>query len=73
MELTAEGKTLAEVKIQRCTFILLFEIAIMSFNQILRNALGTTNLQNRKINHLMYADNIKLFTKNDCPVSRFGL
>ena len=42
------------------------QIAMMPLNHILTNALVATNLQNhKKINHLMFIDDIKLFAKNE--------
>ena len=73
VELTARGQSLAEVKIQRGIFQgdalspLRFVIAIMPLNNILRKCTAGYNLSKsqEKINHLMYMDNIKLFTKNE--------
>ena len=71
MELTAGGKTLTEVKILRGIFFrdaimqLLFIIAMMSLNYILRKysrGYKFTKLQ-EKINHHMYIDDIELFAK----------
>ena len=64
VELTAEGKSLAERKIQRCIFqedalsLLLFIIAMMSLNHILRKCTAGYKLSRlqEKINHLMYMD-----------------
>ena len=72
-ELTAGGKSLAEVKIQGGIFLgdvlslLLFEMAMMSLNHILRKCTGGNKLSKspEKINHLLYMDNIKLFVKNE--------
>ena len=72
VELTAGGKSLAEVKIQRGIFQgdalspLLFVIAMMPLNHILRKCTVGYKLtkSQEKINHLMYKDDIKLFAKN---------
>ena len=72
MELKAGGKSLAEVKIQRGIFqgdalsLLLFVIAMMPLNLILRKCTARYKLSKlqEKINHLMYMDDIKLFTKS---------
>ena len=72
VELIAGGKSLAEVKIQRGIFQgdtlspLLFVIAIMSLNHILRKFTAWYKLSKsqEKINHLMYMDDIKQFAKN---------
>ena len=66
-------KTLAEVKIQRGIFQrdalspLLLEIAMMPLNHILRKCTAGYKLSKsqKKINHLMYMDDIKLFAKNE--------
>ena len=71
VELTVEGKNLAETKIQRGIFqgdvllLLLFIIAMMSLNHTLRKCTGGYKLSvsQEKINHLMYMDDIKLFAK----------
>ena len=73
VELTASGKSLAEVNIQRGIFHgdtlspLLFVIAMMPPNHILRKGTARYKLSKRqeKINHLMYMDDIKLFAKNE--------
>ena len=73
VELKAGGQSLAEVKIQRGIFQgdelspLLFVIAMMSLNHILRICSAGYKLSKsqEKINHLMYMDDIKLFTKNE--------
>ena len=73
VELTAGGRSLAQAKIQRCIFQgdalspLLFIIAMMPFNHILRRCTAEYKLSKsqEKINHLMYMDDIKLFTKNE--------
>ena len=73
MELTAEGRSLAEAKIQRGIFQgdtlspLLFIIAMMPLNHIFRKCRVGYKLSRfqEKINHLMYMDDIKLFAKNE--------
>ena len=73
VELTTGGKSLAETKIQRGIFLgdalppLLFIIAMMPQNTILRKCMAGYRLSRsqEKINHLMYMDGIKLFTKNE--------
>ena len=73
VELTAGGKSLAEAKVQRVIFQgdelspLLFIIAMMPFNRILRKCtVGYKFTKSQeKINHLMYMDDIKLFVKNE--------
>ena len=73
VELTAGGKSLAEVKIQTGIFLgdalspLLFVIAMMPLNYILRKCTARYKLSKsqEKISHLMYMDDIKLFTKNE--------
>ena len=73
VELTAGGKSLAETKIQRDIFQgdalspLLFMIAMMLLNHILRKCTVGYKLSRsqKKINHLMYMDDIKLFAKNE--------
>ena len=73
VELTAGGRSLAEVKVQRGIFHgdalspLLFIIAMMPLNHILRKCTARYKLSKsqEKINHLMYMDNIKLFAKNE--------
>ena len=73
VELTAGGKNLAETKIQRCIFQgdalspLLFIIAMMQLNHILRKCTAGYNLSRsqEKIDHLMYKDDIKLCAKNE--------
>ena len=72
VELKAGRKSLAEVKIQRGIFHgealspLLFVIAMMPLNHILRNCTAGYKLSKsrEKINHLMYIDDVKLFAKN---------
>ena len=71
VELTAREKSLAEAKIQRGVFqryalsTLLFVIAIMTLNHILRKCTGGYKLSKsqEKINYLMYVDDIKLFAR----------
>ena len=73
VELTARGKSLAEAKVQRGIFQrdalspLLFEIAMMPLNHILRKCTGEYKLSKpqEKVNHLMYMDDIKLFAKDE--------
>ena len=72
VELTAGGRSLAEVKIQRCIFQgdtlspSLFIIAMMPLNHILSKCTAGYKLSRlqEKINRLMYMDDIKLFAKN---------
>ena len=71
VELTAEGKSLTEIKILRGIFWgdlqspLLFVIAMMSFNYIVRKCTGGYKLHKsqEKINHFMYMEDIKLFAE----------
>ena len=71
-ELTAGRRSLAEVKVQRGIFQgyalspLLFIIAMMPFNHILRKCAAGYKLSKsqEKIKHLMYIDDIKLFAKD---------
>ena len=73
VELTAGGRKLAETKIQRGIFQgdalspLLFIIAMMPLNHILKKCTAGYKLgrSQKKVNHLMYMDNIKLFAKNE--------
>ena len=73
VELTAGGRSLAEIKIQRGIFQgdalspLLFIIAMMPLNHISRKCTAGHKLSRsqEKINHLMYMDDIKLFAKNE--------
>ena len=73
VELTAGGRSIAETKIQGGIFQgdalspLLFIIAMMPLNHILRKCAAGYNLSRsqEKINHLTYMDDIKLFTKNE--------
>ena len=72
-ELTAGGRSLAEAKIRRGIFQgdalspLLFIMAMMPLNRILRKCTAGYKLSRsqKKTNHLMYIDDIKLFAKND--------
>ena len=71
--LTAGGRRLAEIKIQRGIFLgnalspFLFIIAMMPLNHILRKCTAGYKLSGSQemINHLMYMDDIKLFVKNE--------
>ena len=71
VELTTGGRSIAETKIQRGIFQgdaispLLFKIAMMSLNHILRKCAAgcKLNRSQEKINHLMYMNDIKLFAK----------
>ena len=71
VELTAGRRRIAETKIKRGIFHgdalspLLFIIAMMSLNHILRKCTAGYKLSRsqEKINHLMYLDDIKLFAK----------
>ena len=73
VKLTAGGRSIAETKIQRGIFQgdalspLLFIIAMMPFNHILRKCTTGYKLSRsqEKINHQMYMDDIKLFAKNE--------
>ena len=73
VESTARWKNLAELNIQRGIFQgdalspLLFMIAMMPLNHILRKCTAGYKLikSHKKINHLMYMDDIKLFAKNE--------
>ena len=73
VEYTAGGQSLAEVKIQRgisqgdALSPLLFVIAIMPLNLNLRKCTVGYKLSKsqKKINHLMYMDDIKHFAKNE--------
>ena len=72
VELTAGGRNLAEVKVQRGIFQgdapspLLFIIAMMPLNHILRKFTAGCKLteSQEKINHQLYMENLKLFAKN---------
>ena len=71
MELIGGGKSLTEVKIPKGIFqgdalsSLIFVIAMVTITY-LGNAQADTKLQIvRKISHLMYTENIKLFAKNE--------
>ena len=71
VELTAEGRRLAEVKIQRGIFQidalspLLFMIAMMPLSHVLRKCTAGYKLSRsqEEVNHLMYMDDIKLYAK----------
>ena len=75
VELTTGEESLAEVKIQRGIFQLdalpplLFVIAMMPLNHILNKcSVGyklSTRKSQKKSNHQMYMDDIKLFAKNE--------
>ena len=73
VELTAGGRSLAKTKIHRSIFQgdalspLLFIIAMMPLNHILRKCTARYKLSKlqKKINHLMYMNDIKLFAKNE--------
>ena len=73
VKLTAGRRRLAEAKIQRSIFQgdalspLPFIIAMMPLYQILRKCTAGYKLSRsqEKVNHLMYMDDIKLFTKNE--------
>ena len=73
VELTAGGRSLAEMKVQRGIFQrdalspLLFIIAMMPLNHTLWKCTARYKLSKsqEKINHLMYMDDIKLFAKNE--------
>ena len=73
VELTAGGRSLAEAKIQRGIFqgdalsTLIFIIVMMPLDHILRKCTAGYKLSGsqKKINHLMYMDDIKLFAKNE--------
>ena len=73
VNLTVGGKSSTEVKIQRGIFRgdvlspFLLVIAMMSLNHIRRKCIGEYKLhksKEKKINHLMYIDDINLFVKN---------
>ena len=72
VESTVGGSSLSEAKIQKGIFQgdalspLLFIIAMISLKYILRKCTAGYKLSRsqEKINHLMYLDDIKLFTKN---------
>ena len=72
-KITAGGKNLTETKIQRGIFHgyalspLLFIIAMMSLNYILRRCTAGYKLSRSQenVNHLMYMDDIKLFANNE--------
>ena len=78
MELTAGGRSLAETKIQRGIFQgdalspLLFIIAMMPLNHILRKCTAGYKLsRSLEINHLIYRDDIKLFSKYEKELETF--
>ena len=79
VELTAEGRSLAETKIQRGIFqgdalsSLLFIIAMMPRKHIVRKCTAGNKLSRsqEKINHLMDMDDIKLFAKNEKELETF--
>ena len=70
MELTVGERSLAKAKNQRGIFKgnallpLLITITMMPLNQILRNCTAGYKSQ-KKINYLLYKDDIKLFAKNE--------
>ena len=70
VELTVGGKSLDEAKVQRginqgdTLSSLLFIIVLMPLNHIPRKSSAGYKLsKSKKINHLMYMDEIKLFAK----------
>ena len=66
MELTAGEQSLAEVKIQRSISPLLFVIAMMPLNHIIRKCTGyKLNKSQKKINLLMFISDKKIFAKNE--------
>ena len=73
VELTGAGRSIAKTKIQRGIFQgdtlspLLFIIAMMPLNHILRKCATAYKVSRSQemINHLMYMDDIKLFSKNE--------
>ena len=73
MELTTGGKNLAEVKIQRVILLgdalspLQFVIAMISLSQIFRKCTDGYKLSKSQemINHSMYMNDIKLFSKKE--------
>ena len=73
VDLTTEGRSIAETNIQRGIFQgdalspLVFIIAMMPLNHILRKCVAGYKLSRsqEKINHLIYMDDIKLFAKNE--------
>ena len=73
VELIAGERSLAETKIQRGIFQgdalspLIFIIAMMPLNHIIRKCTAGYKLSRsqKKINHVMYIDDIKLFAKNE--------
>ena len=81
VELTAGGKTLAETKTQRGIFQgdslspLLFVIAMMPLNQILRKCTARYKLNEsrEKINHLIYVYDIKLLANKEKRIGNSNL
>ena len=73
VELTARGRSLAEIKIQGGIFqgdalsSLQFKIAMRPLNHLLRKCTAGYKLSRsqEKNNHLKYTDDIKLFVKNE--------
>ena len=71
VELTAGGRSLAEAKIERGIFqgdALIIIITMMPLNHILRKCTAGYKLsksQEKKNNHLMHMDDIKLFSKTE--------
>ena len=73
VELTTEGRILAEVEIRRGIFqgnahsLLLSVIVMMPLNHILKKCTGGYKFTKpqENINHLMCVDDIKLFPKNE--------
>ena len=71
VELTAEGRSFTEANIQVGIFQgdavspLLFIIAFMPLNHIVRKAGSKLRRSKANMFHLMYMDDIKLFAKND--------
>ena len=77
-ELTASGKVLGEVNINRGVFQrdslspILFTLALVSLTLILRKMKAGYNLGEGKgnINHLLYMDDLKLYGKNQYQIDR---
>ena len=73
VEMTAEGRSFTEAKIQRdilqgdAQSLLLFIIAMMQLNHVLRKCTTGYKISRsqKMINHLMYIDDIKLLEKNE--------